>query len=423
VRKVFMQLLAEFRRLGATIVSACFNKVIICTGKSSMETAKQYLEFLIGTIQDSESQLFSKLRFLPKTWWRSLLYMDRANFGGVGMHVDMEDGAEEAEEMRDEDKQEKNKVVCEFNVAKFLPKDLQLYFNRIIVEYISAPLNIAAGAAAAGTQLGGAEGDEENMAPTQSAALSQAKHTEGMRALSDVVSKDMTRQLCRMVDAIEKRQHQGVLTELDFPKMAGSHLRPQSPALEFVKTVTAVMSVDAEMEREVAVVRRTLLRLLRVQEFAPEATFKNPCKSFTLPDVICAHCNYTRDLDLCRDDDVVAAGQEGEDSEQAWPCPECHNPYSKWAIESELVTYLQRFALGFAMGDLACTRCRRVKGAAENLSSRCQCSGDYAPIDDGSRFASFIQTFHEIGTYHGFEWLRETAAWHAEQQGIGLEAV
>ena len=32
-----------------------------------METAKQYLEFLIGTIQDSESQLFSKLRFLPKT--------------------------------------------------------------------------------------------------------------------------------------------------------------------------------------------------------------------------------------------------------------------------------------------------------------------------------------------------------------------
>ena len=42
--------------------------------------------------------------------------------------------------MRDEDKQEKNKVVCEFNMAKFLPKDLQLYFNRIIVECVEIAL-------------------------------------------------------------------------------------------------------------------------------------------------------------------------------------------------------------------------------------------------------------------------------------------
>ena len=46
IEKVFLQLMAELRSLGATIVSACFNKVILCTGKDNVETAQQYLDYL-----------------------------------------------------------------------------------------------------------------------------------------------------------------------------------------------------------------------------------------------------------------------------------------------------------------------------------------------------------------------------------------
>ena len=38
--------------------------------------------------------------------------------------------------------------------------------------------------------------------------------------------------------------------------------------------------------------RRTLLRLLKVKEFAPESQFRAPCSGFTLPDVICTSCQF-----------------------------------------------------------------------------------------------------------------------------------
>lgn len=43
---------------------------------------------------------------------------------------------------------------------------------------------------------------------------------------------------------------------------------------------------------QVAAMRRTLLRLLKVKEFAPESQFRPPCRAFTLPDVICSHCQF-----------------------------------------------------------------------------------------------------------------------------------
>jgi len=36
--------------------------------------------------------------------------------------------------------------------------------------------------------------------------------------------------------------------------------------------------------------RKNLLKLVRVKEFAPEAQFQDPCASFTLPNVICRYC-------------------------------------------------------------------------------------------------------------------------------------
>ena len=40
MKKLFMQLVAEFKRLGAIVVHADFNRIIICTKKRSLEDAK-----------------------------------------------------------------------------------------------------------------------------------------------------------------------------------------------------------------------------------------------------------------------------------------------------------------------------------------------------------------------------------------------
>ena len=78
---------------------------------------------------------------------------------------------------------------------------------------------------------------------------------------------------------------------------------------------------------QVEALRKNMLRLIGVREFAEEAKFANPCVSFALPEVVCMFCNHCRDIDLCRDS--ARAGN--------WQCPECRHEYSKNNIENTLI--------------------------------------------------------------------------------------
>lgn len=50
------------------------------------------------------------------------------------------------------------------------------------------------------------------------------------------------------------------------------------PALAFVRTVCAVLALDSALEDQVAVLRRNLLKLVHVREFASASEFQvGPC--------------------------------------------------------------------------------------------------------------------------------------------------
>lgn len=51
MQKVFALLLAEFRKLGATIIFANFSRIILDTGKSDLFAAQAYCDSLLKTIQ------------------------------------------------------------------------------------------------------------------------------------------------------------------------------------------------------------------------------------------------------------------------------------------------------------------------------------------------------------------------------------
>ena len=70
-----------------------------------------------------------------------------------------------------------------------------------------------------------------------------------------------------------------------FPILPGSHLVLTNPALEFVKAVCKVLSLDTSTRHQVAKLRRDLLKLIGVREFSLEAMFQDPCQSFVLPEV------------------------------------------------------------------------------------------------------------------------------------------
>lgn len=101
MQKVFALLLAELRKLGATIIFANFSKVIIDTGKFELSAAKAYCDSLLKTLQNrfvmsndykmylsfsllvillsllNCRELFEWLELEPLQFWHSLLFMDQ----------------------------------------------------------------------------------------------------------------------------------------------------------------------------------------------------------------------------------------------------------------------------------------------------------------------------------------------------------
>lgn len=71
-----------------------------------------------------------------------------------------------------------------------------------------------------------------------------------------------------------------------------------------------VLSLDANILNQVNKLKRDLLRLVDVGEFSEDAQFRDPCNSYVLPEVICHHCNFCRDLDLCKDPSVAQVRAE-----------------------------------------------------------------------------------------------------------------
>lgn len=160
------------------------------------------------------------------------------------------------------------------------------------------------------------------------------------------------------------------------------------------------------------------LQLLHVREFGAQADFKDLCLPFTLNDVICSYCNDCRDLDLCRDDELLAgskqntsqAGGGGGAARDGWSCRVCGQPYHRPTIESRLLATLQRRVRDYQLQDLECVRCKQVSSG--HLRASCSlCSGDLRPTLPPQEFKKKLVVFRNMAEFHGFQMLEQSAAW------------
>uniref|UniRef100_A0A3P8VY89 DNA polymerase epsilon catalytic subunit n=1 Tax=Cynoglossus semilaevis TaxID=244447 RepID=A0A3P8VY89_CYNSE len=130
-----------------------------------------------------------------------------------------------------------------------------------------------------------------------------------------------------------------------YPVLPRSHLTLKNPALEFIKYVCRVLSLDSYIMNQ----------------------FCDPCHSYILPEVICHHCNFCRDLDLCKDPSVA---QDGSVLPQ-WFCSNCQSQYETESIGTALVETLQKKLMSYTLQDLVCNKCKGVKEA--NMPLYCAC--------------------------------------------------
>ncbi|KAL4174947.1 hypothetical protein KRP22_006875 [Phytophthora ramorum] len=332
MEKLFLQLLAEFRRLGSQIVYADFSKIIVCTKKKSVRDAQTYLNFILQTVLSNE--LFQVLNFTPKKYFSNLFFMDAENYGCILLKNVVPEGEQEEENDHDSEGSDEKKSLSRL-LGQFIRRraEFQLRELQRLLKGGDAKHDVAE------------DPDEQPLDDDEKQLTPLAKYSQ--RLVSSYFSDKMLRLVPEILTYNMDRD--------SFPVFAGSHLAMESPALELVKFVCAVFKLEPNVEAQVGKMRRTLLKLLRTSEFGDEAQFRNPSLSFTVQDVICLCCNLCRSVDLCRDPQLFKGsasrsdeddeGQENaEDAEtaSAWHCPRCFALYDKTAFEMRLVEMVQR---------------------------------------------------------------------------------
>ncbi|CAI0398250.1 unnamed protein product [Linum tenue] len=398
MQKVFALLLAEFRKLGATIIFANFSKIIIDTGKLSISTAKAYCDSLLKTLQTRE--LFEWIELEPLQYWHTLLFMDQYNYGGIPAKAD---GLSENDSQDDHSQREESQVdiVSSWNVADYLPKQIQDHFVLIVSEFMFIPWDYARKRAATRASL------QDSTSSTPSISIAAAESFESLLAehLRDKIGTYFTDKLLGIVRDTVLHMKGTNKSENDNQSpppgvMGRTHIG--DPALEFIKHVCAVLALDQNVQHEILVMRKNLLKYVRVREFAPEAEFHDPHSSFVLPNVICSYCNDCRDLDLCQDSALQS---------QEWRCPmpQCGQPYDREAMENALLQIVRQRERLYHLQDLLCLRCNRVKAA--HLAEQCGCAGSYRCKEDPAEFRSKMQILFNVARHQKFQLLEECTSW------------
>nr|ASF90262.1 hypothetical protein SPAR03885 [Bartheletia paradoxa] len=385
MRKTFLQLLAEFKRLGANVVYANFSRIFLLTSKPSAGSAFAYCNYLLSAVNSRE--LLKHVSLETIYFWEYLLFMDINNFGGV---INYEPAAIEPVTAFEVD--------MRWNIRSFLPAALQDPFQQIVAEFIyemydckqklgdafRAPLRIIQNAT---------QGSEDP---------AKAKELEFGRRL---IGQHLSRKLFKQLEVIQKRQLNAAVDPEEralftFPQLPGSHLKLTNPSLEFVKFVCATLGLSKELANEVQSLKKNLLDMVRVREFADEAVFRNPCVSIKLPTVICTRCNTESPFDLCRDPDLMPdATEDGSQTTiKAWLCKRCDHEHDRRAIEASLVDIVRRYVSSYQLQDLRCSKCKQLRD--DSLSMHDVCGGAYALSLSKAEIRKRLTTLAKLSAFH-----------------------
>ncbi|KAI0041486.1 DUF1744-domain-containing protein [Auriscalpium vulgare] len=390
MRKVFIQLLAEFKRLGAQVVYADLSRILLVTSKPP-GTASAYATYITTAVTSNE--LFQHVYLNTERFYDFLLFMDQANIAGIV-----------CEDPEMSEPPEELVIEMRWNIQKYLPPAIQRDFLDLVRYFLievfkikqktnaisRAPLRVLANGAPDSTQRD----------------ASKAKEIDSIR---DFLARRLMRKLFKYIESVQSRHRaasadEELAAEFDFPVLPGSHLTLTDPALEFIKFACAVFGLAKEYQSEVGLLKRNALELIGVKSFGDDAVFRNPCEPLKLPNVPCRHCDALRDFDFCRDADLLP---NGVDVTLRWSCATCGGEYDRVAIEFELIEIVHTLERTFAQQDLRCGKCKQVR--SDNVSRHHECSGPYQLTLGRADYRRKLRTIVNVAAVHNLLRLRETA--------------
>ena len=398
MKKTLLQLLGECKRLGASVVHATFQRIFLLTSKPTAGSAAAYGRYLVSAL--TARDLFKHLNLDIVHHWEYLLWMDSANFGGVICR-----NAEEVFANEDEYRAKAFQVDMHWNIATFLPPNLQPRFALIVGGFLKrlyeSKRKSASTRLADRTPLMVVQGKADSATTDEGkVAVLESQDTQTAKAL---LSRWVTRKMLLEVQEIKDLDSAGH-HNWQWPGLPGRNydIHGASAGLEFVKTTMAVLSLHREASVEVGICRRNLLDVLGVGEFSAEAEFANPCESLLVQGVICAFCNDDRVLDMCRDADLLLHRKE------EWKCTKCQCPYDTSDVEMRVCAMATEAVAAFCLQDLRCNKCDRLKEG--NVALHCPCSGSWGLTVTRKETRAKLETMQRVAKFHRLMILQEAVS-------------
>ncbi|XP_076884641.1 DNA polymerase epsilon catalytic subunit A-like [Bidens hawaiensis] len=274
-------------------------------------------------------------------------------------------------------------IASHWNIAENLPNETQDHFNLIVYDFLYHPWEFAQDQANKRANVR----DADSCTPLITAAAAESIQSCMTKHIQKQIIPDFTKRLMKIVSALYNRE------------------KGKSHALEFIKHVCAVLALDQNVQDDIRIMKRNLLTLVHVREFAQEAQFQKCLILFTLPDVICSYCNDCRDIDLREDKALLT---------QEWRCsiPRCRQPYDREKMEYDLLQTARQREKIYHLQDLVCLKCKHVKAA--HLAEHCACAGTFALKENATEFRGKMEVLLNVAVHQKFELLKECVAWILE---------
>ncbi|OAR00754.1 hypothetical protein LLEC1_05733 [Akanthomyces lecanii] len=381
-RKAFQQLMGDFRRVGSQVVFANANRLILQTTKAEVGNAFAYSQYIIKSIKSKP--LFHFIDLEIKEYWDYLVWYDEFNYGGKACQEVVEADEQPLE------------TIMHWQMATFLPKRLEPNFQTWVIEFI---------------QLMHSLKRQATNDPASTPRLTQLPNRniekeEGQIILGKSYEKPLKKAISGLV-AQQKREllHPELAGDYSFPDLPGSHLRPRNAILELVKSLMQILSLDKNITLEARLLRKELLALFEVREFSKEGTFANPSESLKLPQLSCDSCTMARDLDLCRDEDLLSAG--GTANGAGWNCPFCGAEYDRVTIEERLLAMVESWTVEWTTQDLKCARCGALR--MNEFMEHCTCSGEWKVTVSREEIVRKLHVIQRVAKFYGLRMLSDVA--------------
>ncbi|KAI0557815.1 DNA polymerase epsilon catalytic subunit [Gracilaria domingensis] len=265
VKNVFRQLIGELKNLGASFVYASSSRLIFATPKTHTFDGLRYAGFLEKTI--NEKPLFRHIRFDPVIGvYAVLLLVDRLNYGALPAPEESTILTGEVTETQRTNSNRKRTyaiqnipfVCMEWDFSRYLRLPIAVLWSQVVEEFIRCPI-IQRCVSEETEYVKEVEDNTTGSDENDSAADAEKKHKKKLRlrprgdGFAEEVKwlvKGLTTQLLEKVHEMRQKT-----PSLVFPQVPSDLSSVQedkrNPALEFVSSLSHVLSLDSSSTEEV----------------------------------------------------------------------------------------------------------------------------------------------------------------------------